>query len=161
MGDGKYMEYFKRLARKLKINKNISFLGWVPQSQLHKHIQVGDIGYSYMPNELTIKACSSMKVFQYMQFGAVPLVSNVGDFPKYTFNGKAGYIANHSDVTALASTLLTALSRKNDRKNKIAYAIEHAKKKYKWSVLANKTENIYKKIGMNYKNQGRDTRADF
>ncbi len=146
IGNGKYLNYFKKLTYKLKITKNVSFLGWIPQNNLYKYIHIGDLGYCYMPNELTIKACSSMKVFQYMQYGAVPLVSNVGDLPSYTFNGKAGYIAKHSNIKSLTETIIKAISNKSERKTKINFAIKNAGNKYKWKVLATKVEKIYKKM---------------
>lgn len=146
IGDGKYLKYFKNLVKKLGISNEITFLGWIPQAELKKHVQVGDIGYCYMPNELTIKACSNMKVFQYMQFGAVPLVSDVGDLPLYAFDGKAGYIAKHSNIKSLIKTLVEIISNRGKKRGKIQFAIDNAKNKYKWSVLASRTEDLYKKI---------------
>jgi glycosyltransferase involved in cell wall biosynthesis len=143
IGDGKFLNYFKKLSKTLGITNKTKFLGWIPQNSLSKYIRVGDIGYAYMPNELTIKACSSMKVFQYMQYGAIPLVSNVGDFPSYTFNGKAGYIAKHSDIKSLVETLNIALNTKNDNINKIKYSQHNAKNKFSWEILANKVEKLY------------------
>jgi glycosyltransferase involved in cell wall biosynthesis len=99
-----------------------------------------------MPDGITQKACSNMKVFQYMQFGSVPLVSNVGDLPQYTFQGKAGYIAEHSNMQSLITTMKEALVNEEEREKKVIYAINHAPVTYAWSVLAEKIEAIYKKI---------------
>jgi len=146
IGDGKYLDYFKKITKKLGINGSVTFLGWIAQNKLDQHIKVGDIGYSYMPDEPTIRACSSMKVFQYMQFGAVPLVSKVGDLPLSIFNGKAGYIAQPNSVTSLTQTIRLALASKKTRESKIKYAIQHAPKEYQWTHLAKKIEAVYKKI---------------
>ncbi len=143
IGDGNYLSYFKKLAKNLGIAKDVEFVGRIPRKKLGKYVKVGDIGYSYMPNEITVKACSSMKVFQYMQFGVVPLVSNVGDFPLYVFRGKAGYIAKHSNINALADELRKAIADRTGRKNKINFALTNAPKVYKWQVLADKTERAY------------------
>lgn len=144
IGDGKYLKYFKKLSTKLGIAKKINFVGHIAQNELHRYIKHGNIGYAYMPNEPTIQACSSMKVFQYMQYNAIPLVSNVGDFPLYTYQGKAGYIAKANDQQSLEKTLITALANKNE--TKIAYARKYATKDYQWTNLAKKVETLYKKL---------------
>lgn len=146
IGSGKYLNYFKNLSKKLKLTKNITFIGFIPQNKLYNYIKRGDIGYCFMPDELTIKACSSMKIFQYMQFGAVPIVSNVGDLPVYIFHGRAGYIAKAGSSSSLTNSLIKALSDKNERMKKIKYAVINAKKRYKWSILASKIEGVYKNL---------------
>lgn len=143
IGNGTFLNYFKELSKENKIENQIQFLGHIPQNKLDKYIQVGDIGYSYMPNELTQKACSNMKVFQYMQFGAVPIVSDIGDLPLYTFFGKAGYIAKNSNIESLTMNLKDALSDTKTRIAKIKYGLDHAKATYKWSVLTDKLEKLY------------------
>ena len=146
IGDGTYLPYFKSLAEKLQLTKQVTFLGRILQDEFHKYIQPGDIGYCYMPDGITQKACSNMKVFQYMQFGSVPLVSNVGDLPQYTFQGKAGYIAEHSNMQSLIATMKEALANEEERNKKFIYAINHAPITYAWSVLAEKVEAIYEKM---------------
>ncbi|HWY80117.1 MAG TPA: glycosyltransferase [Candidatus Sulfotelmatobacter sp.] len=146
IGDGQYLNYFKKLSKKLFISKDIKFFGFIPQNKLYKYVKVGDIGYCYMPNEITAQACSNMKVFQYMQLGATPLVSNVGDLPNYIFNGKAGYIAKHSNIKSLTDTICLAMSEIKKRKEKIEFSLEHGKKQYSWPVLGKELELLYKKL---------------
>lgn len=146
IGDGEYLQYFKKLAKKLKIDNVVTFTGWIPQNQLYKHIKTGNIGYCYMPNELTIKACSSMKVFQYMQYGAVPLVSNVGDLPYYIDFGKGGYIAKHSNKDDLIKTIKIAVKHKKERVKKINYAKKYAKQTFSWRSLTTEVEKVYESI---------------
>lgn len=146
IGDGAYLHYFTSLVKKLQLTEQVTFLGRIPQDELYKYVQPGDVGYCYMPDGITQKACSSMKVFQYMQFGSVPLVSNVGDLPQYTFQGKAGYIAEHSNMQSLITTMKETLANEEERERKIIYAINHAPTIYAWSVLAEKLGAIYKKI---------------
>lgn len=146
IGGGKYLFYFKELAKKIGILKNIKFLGYIPQEQLGKFIKMGDIGYCYMPNEPTIKACSSMKVFQYMRLGAIPIVSNVGDLPSYVFNGKAGYVVKHSNLDLLTNVIKDALLNTNKREKMLRFALINSKKFYSWQVLGTKVEKIYKNL---------------
>jgi glycosyltransferase involved in cell wall biosynthesis len=146
IGSGKYLNYFKKMTKDFNLEKNIKFLGHVDHNILHKYIKTGDIGYAYMPDEPTIRACSSMKVFEYIQYGATPLVSKVGDFPLYTYNGKAGYIAKANDFNSLVKTMTKALTDKKGREQKINFAKENAPKDYKWETLAKKVNKFYKNI---------------
>ncbi len=148
IGDGTYLPYFKNLAKKLNLH-HIEFLGRIPQNELYKYVRVGDIGYSYMPNEETQKACSNMKVFQYMQFGAVPVVSNVGDLPLYVSYGKAGYIAEHSNIEDLTKVLSNSVMNKEDRTKKIYYSQKNSSRIYSWKALSLKLENLYIQLGGN------------
>lgn len=143
IGNGKFLKYFKTLTKKLYLSKNIIFIGYVSQKHLNKYISVGDLGYCYMPNERTIKACSSMKVFQYMQFGVIPLVSNVGDLPMYAFQGKAGYIVKSDNTKLLAEAINVAIEDKKSVTEKMQYAMKYARYKYSWSTLAITLNNFY------------------
>jgi len=136
IGDGKYLAYFKQKSEYLKIDKNITFTGWLKLSDARAHLHEGDIGYGYMPNETTVIAANNMKISQYMSRGVVPLVSDVGDLPAMVDFGRVGYIAKANDLEALESVLLDALNDK-DRPKKAAKAPLFSLEKYSWDTLAN------------------------
>ncbi len=142
IGDGKFLPYFKRLSKKFNLTNNITFLGYVQQQKLKNYVSTGDLGYCYMPDEPTTRACSSMKVFQYMQLGIIPIVSNVGDLPEYVFNGKAGYIVGNNNIKELSNTLLSAINNDTAIKSKNLFCFTHAKDKYSWDTLTNNLEKI-------------------
>lgn len=146
IGDGKYLNYFKNLVKETHLDKNISFLGYIPQENLKNHVSIGDLGYCYMPDEPTTRACSSMKVFQYLQLGIVPIVSNVGDLPEYIFNGKSGYIIKNNSIDELANIIQFAIDREKVTNNKNMFNLANSKKKYSWDTLATQIEKIYKEV---------------
>lgn len=146
IGDGRYLSYFKNLSKELGILNNVTFIGHVPQADLGKFIKRGDLGYCYMPNELTTRACSSMKVFQYMQYGAIPVVSDVGDLPSYVFHGRAGYVVRSGNNNLLTKEILKALSNIKIREEKLIFIQKKSTKIFAWSALAIKVEDVYKKI---------------
>lgn len=135
IGDGQYMEYFKSKAKELKLEKHIIFTGWLPLAQARLQLHAGDIGYNYMPDELTVRAASNMKVPQYMARGVVPLVSNVGDLPEAVAHGKAGYVVAADDPDALEQALSKALADA-DRPKKAIRARRHARQTFDWAKLA-------------------------
>ncbi|HTH71997.1 MAG TPA: glycosyltransferase, partial [Candidatus Pristimantibacillus sp.] len=56
IGDGKHMSYFKAKAEEMGIGKHITFTGWLQLDSAHALLRAGDIGYNYMPDELTVRA---------------------------------------------------------------------------------------------------------
>jgi glycosyltransferase involved in cell wall biosynthesis len=122
-----------------------------------KLLMACDIGYNYMPNELTTKSASNMKVMQYMARGVVPFVSNIGDLPSYVDFGNAGYIVNTDNVDDFVSTLSNALN--DNRKNKAQNAQQKAISNFDWEVLALKFSNWFNeqsKTNFIYKNDIKD-----
>lgn len=139
IGDGKYLSYFKKKALNLSINHAIIFTGWLPINEAYKHLYAGDIGYNYMPNEITIKAASNMKVAQYMARGMVPIVSDVGDLPAFVDSGKAGYIAQPSNLIDLKDQMLFAIDDE-ERLVKAQRAQIFAHEHFKWDLLTEQFE---------------------
>jgi glycosyltransferase involved in cell wall biosynthesis/uncharacterized membrane protein len=135
MGDGKFLSYFKEKANDLDIVKNVTFTGWLSLEEAKLRLNAGDIGYSYMPDEVTTNAASNMKVSQYMARGVVPLVSDVGDLSFTVGFGSAGYIAKADSLDSLKSTLLGAL-KDPSRMEKAEMARDIASKKFSWDKQA-------------------------
>lgn len=135
MGDGQYLEYFRQKAKDLKISSHVTFTGWLEITEARLRLRTGDIGYTYMPDEITIKAASNMKVPQYMSRGVVPFVSNIGDLPAAIDFGKAGYICEADNIEVLKKAILHALEDK-DRLKKAQQAHILAGEKFNWDNLA-------------------------
>ncbi len=134
IGDGIFLTYFKEKVTTLNLLKNVTFLGWLPLEEAKPLLHAGDIGYNYMPNEVTTRAASNMKVPQYMARGVVPLVSDIGDLASTIDHGEAGYIARPDDLQSLKSTLLAALED-TDRMKKSEYARLLVSKNINWDTL--------------------------
>jgi glycosyltransferase involved in cell wall biosynthesis len=134
IGDGKFLPYFKQKSDDLKLGNNIFFTGWLELADARKNLYAGDIGYNYMPNEITVKAASNMKVPQYMSRGVVPIVSDIGDLPATVDFGNAGYIAKVDNADSLKATLLYALTDA-DRLRKADNARFFSREKFDWDKL--------------------------
>ncbi len=135
IGDGQFTAHFKKRVKELRLEKRVTFTGWLPLEEARLLLCAGDIGYNYMPNERTVRAASNMKVPQYMACGVVPLVSDVGDLLWMVDGGKAGYVAKPDNTTDLLTVLLTALGDK-DRLKKAERARKYAQTTFDWDALA-------------------------
>ncbi len=139
IGDGRYLPYFKKKVQDLSLSAYVEFTGFLSIAEAQKRLCAGDIGYSFMPDEITTKSASNMKVPQYMARGVVPLVSNIGDLSSYVDFGKTGYICE-PDTPSLKAILLEALQDK-DRQKKSKEASISAANKFDWDKLAEKFED--------------------
>lgn len=135
IGDGKFLPYFKQKVESLNLSSFVEFTGWLKVEEAEKLLKAGDIGYCYMPDELTTKSASNMKVMQYMARGVLPLVSDIGDLPAYVDFGSAGYIVKPDDNVDLENKLVLAL-KDQDRLEKSKKAQEFSINNFDWDKLA-------------------------
>jgi glycosyltransferase involved in cell wall biosynthesis len=135
IGDGKCLSYFKEKCTDLDLNKSVTFTGWLDLPAARSHFHEGDIGYSYMPREKTVKAASNMKISQYMSRGVIPLVSDVNDLSTSPEFERVVYVAKANDLDSLEAVLLRALK---DRawKDKSKEARLFVLKNLNWDTLA-------------------------
>ena len=136
-GGGSALDDIKELARQLGIEQRVTFTGWLTDMlSVQSHTHFADLGICYQPDTPTVRAASNMKVFQYMAMRTVPVVSDVGDLPRYVRNGKAGVVVEPGNAQALAAVLVELLQ--ND-KRRIALANEAwrlANSEYSWQARA-------------------------
>lgn len=137
-GGGSALDDAKKLVRKLRVGKSVTFTGWLDNMHaVQQHTQFGDIGICYQPDGRTNRAASNMKVFQYMAMGTVPVVSDVGDLRDYVRDGKAGVVVPPEDPAKLAEAI-TSLIRDTQRRTKLTnQARKLAATTYSWSKRAN------------------------
>ncbi|MDO8741961.1 MAG: glycosyltransferase [bacterium] len=134
IGDGEFLSFFKERAEQLNLVKNITFTGWLSLESTKMQLHTGDIGYCYMPFDITTRAASNMKVPQYMARAVVPFVSNVGDLSGTVDFGEAGYVCVADDINSITTTLIRALEDK-DRLSRAARARRIALEKLNWDRL--------------------------
>lgn len=136
MGDGAHLEYFKNKSRELGIGEHIEFTGWLPLPEARLRLKAGDLGYGFMPDEVTTRAASNMKISQYMARGVVPLVSQTGDLPRMVDQGRAGYITRSESAADIQAEILRALEDPARRTHRAIAARDFAAKYFDWEKLA-------------------------
>ena len=137
VGGGNALDYAKRLSRELGIEAAVAFPGWQTNMlAVQNYAQFADIGVCYMPDTLTVRAASNMKVFQYMAMGTVPLVSNVGDLRSYVRDGEAGVVVMPGNGKALARALIELLQDEELRVHLANEAWRLAARDYSWRTRA-------------------------
>jgi glycosyltransferase involved in cell wall biosynthesis len=152
MGGGQSLNEAKALVKELGVASSVEFTGWIKPEQIYDYIKFADIGVCTQPNNITVRAASNLKVFLYMAFGTVPVVSRVGDLPKYVGKTKAdraiGEIVSPDDTNELSQTLISLLKSPTRRKELSLGARVRAENIYSWDKLA-VTLNEYLKTQIN------------
>ncbi|HSX32752.1 MAG TPA: glycosyltransferase family 4 protein [Candidatus Saccharimonadales bacterium] len=124
----------QKLAKKLGVERAVTFTGKTDFLGIIKYTQFGDIGVCYQPDVETVRAASNMKVFQYMAMSTVAVVSDVGDLADYVQHGKLGAVVPPDDVPALEKTLIDLL-HDDKRRARIAKAGRKlAETTYSWQT---------------------------
>ena len=137
VGGGSALDEAKRLSRELAIEAAVTFPGWRKNMlAVQNYVQFADIGVCYMPDTLTVRAASNMKVFQYLAMGTVPLVSNVGDLHIYVRDGQAGVVVTAGNGRALARALIELLWDEDHRVRLADVGWRLACKDYAWQARA-------------------------
>lgn len=146
-GGGSALDDAKKLVRKLRVGKSVTFTGWLDNMHVvQQHTQFGDVGICYQPDGRTNRAASNMKVFQYMAMGTVPVVSDVGDLRRYVRDDKAGVVVAPGDPTKLAEAL-TSLLRDTQRRTKLTNeARKLATTTYSWGKRANDLSRFIEEV---------------
>lgn len=143
IGDGVYKNYFEKMVADLALTKNTVFTGRVPYSEVPKYLRVSDIGIAYFPDTISIRAASNVKVFEYMAAGVVPIVSDVGDLPKYVDMGRAGEVIEQRNTGKLSNAISSLIEDSERREAMAKHAQEFVERNFDWSVLARKLEHVY------------------
>lgn len=136
IGDGKYLDHYKIKAQELGIDRNVTFTGWLKIEDARAKLRCGDLGYCFMPDDVSTRAASNMKIPQYLIRGVVPLVSAVGDLPRSVGNGRFGYIAKDDKSLGIREILLQGLEDPERKTIKAKLAREFALDNLTWHKLA-------------------------
>jgi len=139
-GHGPELERFKDLTRKLKIGKNVKFLGVVRDNRLVNLYQSSDIFITASTIET-----EGIVVLEAMACG-LPIVGvNALAVPEIVKHNVNGIIANPNNEKELADSTLKLLENK-DLREKFGKESLKIVKEYDLNIIINKLEKIYKNL---------------
>ena len=139
-GSGKLREELEKLTKKLKLEKNVSFLGRISNEEMKKRF-----------NESTVFILPSIHKSE--AFGIVILEAMASGCPVITTDisgtvyaaGKAGIIVKNKSIEELAKAIIKVLKSKRLQEKMSKQGLEHVKK-FQWKNIAEMTEKVYKKV---------------
>jgi len=141
VGEGPLDGKIKRLSRKLKVSERVIFTGKIANEELPQYYSAADIfvmpsGYDNFPNSI-LEAMSC----------ELPIVAtNVGGIPQQVKHGENGFLVESGNVKNFKEAIITlmdngSLAIEMGKRNR-----ELVKKKYSWSINAQKLKEVYESI---------------
>lgn len=141
-GRGPIYDELVKMAKKLGIEENILFTGYVEDELKPLYFKSADI--FCLPSINTAEAFGIVNL-EAMACG-VPIVSTrLGGIPDVVEDMKNGILTEPGDEKSLAQTLLYLLENEHEAKKMGDYGKQKVKE-YSWEKIAHKTEQIYNKL---------------
>ena len=141
IGDGTELPTLKSLAKKLKIDKKVNFMGRIPNTELPTLLQKSNI-YISMP----ITEGVSASLFEAMACYCYPIVTEIPGNKSWITHRENGGLVAIDDHTILANELIWSFENKAHReqavtKNRI-FVEENANYKINMKIIANKYHEL-------------------
>ena len=140
-GRGSEEKKLKTLAQNLKISRNITFVGFIPNDELPKYLRLADIYISTSLSDST-----SVSLLEAMSCGLASVVTEVGENKLILKDGGYGVLIPVKNSKILAEKIIYLLKNEETRNKigKIGRKIIEEKYNY-YKEMAN-VENIYKDL---------------
>lgn len=108
IGQGSYLDEYKRFAKELGVEDKIRFMGWIPNDEL---------GYYYQKASLLVVPSIWIEAFGIIGIEAMmharPVVAfNTGGISDWLENGETGFLVERGDVQSLAEKITLLLENK-------------------------------------------------
>ncbi|MCZ7393808.1 MAG: glycosyltransferase family 4 protein [Candidatus Methanoperedens sp.] len=139
VGSGSQAKNLKALARKLNLENNVKFLGFI--SEMEKYQKFKACKLVVVPSRWD---CQPFALFDAAASG-VPVIASDMSNPGIVDNGKTGFIFESENIEDLANKIITLL--KNDKlREEMGNAAKEKAKQYDWNKIAERTVEIYREI---------------
>ncbi len=136
-GIGPLEKELKELAKKLNVEENVDFLGFVSENEKWFYLKSSDLCVfpsRYEPFGIVL--------LEAMVCGKAIIASNVGGIPDIIDTGKTGLLFECDDINDLAKKIIYLLQNKMLR-DKMGEAGKKKAKEFSWDNIAEKTAELY------------------
>lgn len=142
-GNGEMEDDLKRLSKKLGIEENVIFAGFIKKEFRALYYRSSDI--FCLPSSMSTE-CYPLAVLEAMASELPIVASRIGGIPDIINNGTNGFMVhpnNRNDLTKTISKLL----KNPEMRHKLSRNAHESIKKYSWDKIASETNKIYLELG--------------
>lgn len=139
VGEGEYLSNLKKLVKRYKLTKNITFTGFV--RDVEDEMKNFDI---YIQPSLS--ESFGLAIVQAMSLGIPIVATNSGGIPEVVTAGKSGILVEAGKPDALAEAILELVRDKEMAKKMGKLAAEEVKIKFNLEEMVRQTEGIYEQV---------------
>ena len=132
----------ENLARQLRIEKNVLFVGYVEDDLKSSYFMSAD---AFVLPSVMGTECFPLVILESMACGTPVVASEIGGIPDAVINGQNGFLVPPGDTESLATAIIDILSDNEKRDAMGAFGRKYANK-YSWADIAEKTEDLYRMI---------------
>ena len=142
-GKGELAEEYKKLARKLGLENNVKFIGYVGGKDLIKIYNQSQI---FVLPSVSHEEGFGIVLLEAMACGTPVICTNIVGVAKDIEMNKAGIVVKPKNEKELSNALIKILKNKTDRKKMGENALELVQLKYSLDKMAESFEKIYEGV---------------
>ncbi|MDP8249019.1 MAG: glycosyltransferase family 4 protein [Candidatus Tritonobacter lacicola] len=147
VGDGGARPGLERRAEEAGLlNSTIIFTGWVPRYGIPDYIAAADAGVVPMRDTPASRSRGLSKVLEYLCQARPVVMPGIGQAAELTDGGKAGFLIEPGNPSALADGIITALTNPVVCEKIGLHGQDYVREKFDWSQATETVLNIYRKI---------------
>ena len=141
-GNGPYLQYFKKLAKDLRLENRVIFLGYID------HRTVLEIyKYSFLTLLLSrFEEPLGRTAIESMYFGTPVIATGVGGLKEVVLDGKTGFLVKKNDFEEVAEKIEELLSNEHAYLEMKKNSIEFVRKKFNNEKLIHKMTMFYESL---------------
>jgi glycosyltransferase involved in cell wall biosynthesis len=140
IGDGPEQSHLEQLVKSLKIEKAVSFCGWISHAEVLSRMRSADV--FVFP---TLRDNGAGVVFEALATGAVPVVVDFGG-PGDIVHKEVGYkvpLTNESEIVSQIEKMLTDLAGNRELLNGVRQqGMSYARECLTWDAKAQRTTQV-------------------
>ncbi len=141
VGEGDLKEYYKELAKELKLEKQINFLGKLFGKKLVKEYQISSL--LVLPSSLDN---FPIVLLEAMACKKPIIATNIGGIPEIIDNNKNGLLVPPKDSKALAEAIIKILKNPKLARQMGEEGYKKVKKNFTWGIQSKKMDKIIQEI---------------
>lgn len=136
LGQGYQEKELKEKVSKLKLEKRVQFLGYVPHREMPKYLHDSDI---FIRPALSEGFGNSF--IEAMASGIPVIATPVGGIVDFLRDGETGIFCEVNNPKSIAQKVEKLIKDKESRDYIVNNALDMVKKKYDWNIIANDMKN--------------------
>jgi glycosyltransferase involved in cell wall biosynthesis len=140
-GSGPLESHLKELTKKLKVSKQVRFVGLVPHHKIAEYLTASDIYVSTCAMDST-----SVSMLEAMACARPPIVTDITGNREWIKNGENGFLFPPENPEALAQKIIELAENQHLRKLFGERCLQIIKQKATWKESITKMEAIYKQL---------------
>lgn len=141
LGRGYEEARLRARTRDLKIQDRVKFLGYVPQDEIPRYLQISDV---FVRPSLSEGLGNSF--LEAMGSGIPVIATAVGGIPDFLTDGQTGLFCEVNDPLDIAHKVEKIMADKESRDRMVGQAKDMVRDKYQWKNIAGQMQSIFSEM---------------